>query len=251
MGWRPEVYETDSALILMDRKYIDDHHIVARYLAEQLPDAEREAFEAYYLEHPDVVQEMEAAARFKAGLAQLRDSGELTALLKPTSWYQQPRSLGIAASVTIVLIGGYFLFGRGPASQPLMVASATRLVDRLGDPLPVISTHDIYRKRSSSDDAEIRLPKTPRVVILRVLPEVESQPARYRMGLSRVDNDESIDEVAKIDGLTPDRKGYVPVYLNSAKLTAGRYQLMLAGDHGTSAENETSLFSIQVIDDAS
>ena len=47
----------------MDRKFIDDHHIVARYLADQLPDTLREEFEAYYLEHPEVVQELEATAR--------------------------------------------------------------------------------------------------------------------------------------------------------------------------------------------
>ena len=64
--------------------------------------AEREAFEAYYLEHPEIVQEMEAAARFKVGLAQLRDSGQLEALMKPTPFFRQERFMGIAASLAIV-----------------------------------------------------------------------------------------------------------------------------------------------------
>ena len=66
----------------MDRKYIDDHHVVARYLADHLTDDERQAFEAYYLEHPEAVKEMEAVARFKAGLHHLQQSGELDRLVK-------------------------------------------------------------------------------------------------------------------------------------------------------------------------
>lgn len=51
----------------MDCKYIEDHHIVARYLADRLSDAERQSFEAYYLANPDVVQDMQAVARLKVG----------------------------------------------------------------------------------------------------------------------------------------------------------------------------------------
>ena len=68
---------------LMDRKYIDDQHIVARYLADQLPAAQREEFESYYLQHPEMVEELEAAARFKVGLMLLRDAGQLDEVLKP------------------------------------------------------------------------------------------------------------------------------------------------------------------------
>ena len=88
----------------MDRQYIDDHHIIARYLADRLPEPERDAFEAYYLEHPDLLREIEAAARFKSGLAQLRDSGELGALLEATPWYARWRYLAIAAAAILVIV---------------------------------------------------------------------------------------------------------------------------------------------------
>ena len=82
----------------MDRRYIDDQHVVARYLANRLTDEEREAFEAYYLEHPDMGQEMEAAIRFKVGLMRLRETGELAPLVQRgaypicDTWPRQPRS---------------------------------------------------------------------------------------------------------------------------------------------------------------
>jgi hypothetical protein len=70
-----------------------------------------------------------------------------------------------------------------------LVASATALVDRLGDPLPTLGTFTILRTRSASYDAEIDLPATPQSIALRVLPEVETQPARYRVSLSSVAQD--------------------------------------------------------------
>ena len=65
----------------MDRQYIDDRHVVARYLADQLSDQEREEFEAFCAGNPEVFGEIEATARFKAGLARLKESGELEAAI--------------------------------------------------------------------------------------------------------------------------------------------------------------------------
>lgn len=235
----------------MDRKYIDDHHVVARYLADQLPDAQREAFEAYYLEHPEVVQEMEAAARFKVGLLQLKESGELGALISPMPWFRQQRYLAIAASIAIIAIGLLLWINRSPSAQPLVVASSIALTNRLGQPLPIASTHAVLRTRSISYDAEIELPETPQTIALRVLPEVEAQPARYRITISSIADDDTVREVAALGGLVPAEDGFVPVYLNSSKLVSGRYQLVLSGDPGTNAADEASAFLIKISDNPS
>ena len=63
--------------------------------ANRLTDEEREAFETYSLEHPGVVQELEAAARFKVGLMKLRETGQLTQLLQPD---KRPRWQYLAAA---------------------------------------------------------------------------------------------------------------------------------------------------------
>lgn len=236
----------------MDRKYIDDHHIVARYLADQLPDAEREAFEACYLDHPEIVRDLEAAARFKVGLAQLRDSGELDGLLQPQPWFRQQRYLAIAAGIAIVSLGALFwTTSRREPPDPWLVASATALVDRSGGPLPIVATYPIMRTRSSSYDADIELPPSEQAIALRVLPEVEAVPPRYRISIYSIADDDSLHEAGVIGNLTPDSEGFVPVYFNTARIARGRYQLTLAGDTGTSAENESSTFRIRIIDDAS
>src|SRR5437868_10856891 len=141
----------------MDRKYIDDHHVVARYLADQLPDAEREAFEAYYIEHPQMLQEMETAARLKVGLRQLQERGELHEIIHKKPNYARQRLFAAAAGVAIAVIGVLLWTNAGPARAPVLVASSAELVSRLGRTLPIASTHTILRTRRAGYDAEIAL----------------------------------------------------------------------------------------------
>jgi hypothetical protein len=53
----------------MDRKYIENEHIVDRYLSGDLTVREAREFEKYCLEHPDVLNEMPIPVRLKARLA--------------------------------------------------------------------------------------------------------------------------------------------------------------------------------------
>src|SRR4026208_2063020 len=117
----------------MDRRYIDDNHVVAGYLADRLTDDEREAFEAYYLEHPDVVQELEAAARFKVGLMKLRDTGELPKLLQRDQRLQCPY-FAAAAAVAALVIGAFVIIDRTPERHPILAATVEALRGPNGSP---------------------------------------------------------------------------------------------------------------------
>jgi hypothetical protein len=236
---------------LMDRKYIDDQHVVARYLADQLSDTERAAFEAYYLQHPDMLRDMEAAARLKVGLMQLRDSGQLQAVIQARPNYQRQRLFAAAAGIAIAVIGLLLWTNRGPSKSPVLVASSSVLTDRLGRVLRVASLHTIVRTRGVTYDAEITLPDTPQTIALRVLPEIAAQPPRYRITLSSVASDNSLHEIATIGNLSADTEGFVPVYLNSFKLKRGRYRLVLSGEAGTNTASATSAFLIRITDGAS
>ncbi|WP_129641140.1 hypothetical protein [Peristeroidobacter agariperforans] len=218
----------------MDRQYIDDHHIVARYLADRLSDPEREAFEAYYLEHPEILREIEAAARFKSGLAQLRDSGELEALLKPTPWYARWRYLAIAAAAVFII--GVAFYIRTP-TPPLMAANLAAL----GGPSTVAGSHAVLRRRGSSFDAEITLPETGEAIELRVLPEFVAETSRYRLSIARINADDKGKQVAEIEHLSAADDGMVTVYLNATRLAAGDYEVTIADDN-----DRTSRFLIRV-----
>ena len=54
--------------LLMDRRYIDDNQIIDRYLMNKLSAEEMETFEQYFLEDPELVQEIEIRKRFIRGI---------------------------------------------------------------------------------------------------------------------------------------------------------------------------------------
>jgi hypothetical protein len=220
----------------MNREYIDDHHIVARYLAHRLSDAERSAFEAYFLKHPEMVEELEEAAQLKAGLMRLRDTGELESLLKPKPWYRQRRLYdlrgrfgGTLAAAAILGVSAFLWLNRHPVpSGQWLAPTPASLMGPLGRPLPAGGTYTILRTRGESTDLDIELPASAQTLALRVLPETMAQPAVYRVTLYAVDGTE-LHEVATVAGLTPAEDEFVPVFLDSSQVKKGRYRLALEG----------------------
>ena len=84
---------------VFDQKYLDDHDIIERYLADRLSEAEREGFEAYFLQHPEVVQQMDRTAKLKSALMDLDAEGRLQPLLaaKSRRWLIGLAVLGVIA----------------------------------------------------------------------------------------------------------------------------------------------------------
>lgn len=228
----------------MDRQYIDDHHVVARYLADRLPDGEREAFEAYYLEHPDVVQEMEVAARFKVGLMKLRDLGELNRLVqreKRPQWHY----LAAAAAIAALAVGVFLVIDRTPATHPILAASIDALHGKDG-PTNLWPEYAILRTRGSAVDAEILLPKLGGTIELRVLPEFSARPERYRVRLFRMSADDSLQSVAELGGLAPEPDNFVSIFVDGARLQPGQYRLAIVGDPDTDAHDKESAFILRM-----
>ena len=229
----------------MDRRYIDDNHVVARYLADRLTDEEREAFEAYYLEHPDVVQELEAAARFKVGLMKLRDTGELEQLLQRArrpQWHY----FAAAAAIAALAIGAFLIVDRAPSTHPILAATVDTLRGVGGNPPTLTREYAVLRTRGSAIDAEIPLPPPGEALELRVLPEFTPRPERYRVRLFHVSADDSLQSVAELGGLVPEDDNFVSVFVDGARLQPGQYRLTIAGDPDTDARDKESAFILRM-----
>jgi len=231
----------------MDRAYVDHHHVVARYLADQLSEEERRAFETFMVQSPDVVHDLEAAVRMKVGLAALNRKGELDELLKSKIWYRDSRWIAIAASIATIAIGAILWLGRAPVVQPALVASLGSLLDRTGKPLSVANSYSVMRMRSSTYDAEIQLPTARQAIELRVLPEVEAHPALYRVTIARIGDDDGVVQVGLADHLAPREDGFISLFVDSEKFTPGRYRLALTGDRNTDAADVVSNFRIKLL----
>lgn len=227
----------------MDRQYIDDNHIVARYLADRLSVEEREAFEAYYLEHPEIVKEMEIAARFKAGLTDLQRAGELDTLVRGRSRSFNPRLLAAAAAAAAVAIAIGFFVNRTTSVRPLLAATPAMLEANGAGQLPVAATYRILRTRSAATDAVVPLPETARALELEILPEVATASESYRVSLARRDGTAD-REIATVEGLAPNENGFIEVYLDSRGVQPGLYVITLTS--GAPADAHTSVFSMRV-----
>ena len=141
----------------------DDPALASRYLAGQLSPSELQAYEQHLVDNPDAVAELEATARMKVGLANLRDAGQLEKLLRAP----QPRrlrtpALALAAAAALVFIAVGLWRGIDRPHDATLVGTASELVDRSGRPLASGSSYALLRTRSSAYDALIELPPEPR-----------------------------------------------------------------------------------------
>jgi hypothetical protein len=211
----------------VEDKFKDDPTIASRYLADQLSDSERNAFEASLLRNPDIAQELEATARMKVGLARLRDSGELDKLVGARPLFGRPGFLALAASIGVLTIGLMFVRWQ-TASTPSVLASSAAAFDKV---LAVSSTPPMLRVRSDKYDAEIELPAERQALKLRLLPATPAGAANYSVSLARLKDDGSTETVAAVKDLRPAEDGFISVFADSASLQPGRYQLTVTGEN--------------------
>lgn len=221
--------------------------VASRYLAGQLSDTERAAFEARLRDDPAVLREVEATARLKVGLARLRERGELDALLAPPVWSQKWFALATAAALVMIVMGVMLSrFEPRNATRPILAASIETLMDTQGNALAVTSTLVILRKRSETYDAVLEY-RPAGAVELRVLPDTPAESGRYRVSLARTTDDGSLEPVARVDGLRPAEDGFVTMYVDASKLAAGRYRLAVIGDvrNGDASAADTFVIRVQ------
>ena len=220
----------------------DDPGLASRYLAGQLSPAELQAYEQHLLENPDAVRELEATARVKVGLASLRESGQLEKLLRvqPALRSRWP-ALAAAAAVIVLAIGLWR--GIETPRDTMLVATASELMDRAGRPLTAGSTYALLRTRSSAYDAVIELPPEPRAIELRVRPEVAAPV--HSVALSRIQADGSVTQIGNVSELKAEADGFVPLYVDSSRLEAGPYLLVITPAQDRAATS-TSTFRIKV-----
>jgi hypothetical protein len=228
----------------MDRSRIDAEHMVARYLAGQLSVADEASFEGYAANHPEIFREVESTLRLKEGLAMLRDRGELQILLLQRRW-RAP--VAAAAAVVLLLVTvGIWAWRHGPTRPPVLAGSAAEFAGDSHRPLRIAATYGLIRSRGEGSAVEITLPVERAAIQIRVLPSEFAEHGGYRASLESVGATGGTALVAQIDGLAAADDRFVTLYLDSARLTAGDYELTLvrADEHLPAAEADR--FSLRV-----
>jgi hypothetical protein len=226
-------------------RFKDDPTMASRYLADQLSDSEREAFEASLLRNPDVARELEATARMKVGLGRLRDSGELDKIVQARPFFNRPAFLAVAASIGVLAIGLMFVRWQNPSAPSVLASSAAAFINVSGGKLAVGSTTPMLRVRSEKYDAEIELPVERQALKLRLLPTAPGGTEKYSVALARLKDDGSTETVDTVKDLRPAQDGFISVFADSSSLRPGRYQLTVTGE-GSEAPVYGETFLIRV-----
>lgn len=224
--------------------FTDDPTIANRYLADQLTESERKAFEQRLIDDPAALRELEATARLKLALQKLRRSGRIEGLVAA----RQPRMpwlLSAAAAAAMLVLGiGVLRWSNDPA--PMMAASLASLVDDGGNPLSIARTYAVFRKRADAYDAVIQLPASRQAIELRVLPDPETQRAHYRASLWSVGDDAAVEIAGLIHPLQAAPDGAVTIYVDSSRMVPGEYKLVLTSEASAdSAVQDTFLIQVR------
>jgi hypothetical protein len=208
----------------MERQRIDDEHIVARYLAGQLDDPEVAAFEKHYADHPDVVREIERTLRLKEGLAVLKERGELDALLRPRPAWKP--ALALAAGLAMLVVG--VLLWVGQATVGPIAGTIAALGERNGQPLQVVSTYVLARTRGAAPTIAVALPKDGGALELRMIPSSRAKSSDFRVTIAQLDAADAAAPLAETRASQSSEDGFVTAYLDSSRLSRGRYRIELA-----------------------
>jgi hypothetical protein len=228
---------------LLTKQYIDEHQVLERYLADQLSNLERDQFEDYYAEHPEVLRDLEAVASIKMGTELLRESGELQTLLRARRAPRWRSGLALAAALLVAILAAGYWF-RNDATSPVILAGR---LDAFPTQLTLGKAYQVQRTRGDAD-ALITLPPSPQALQLRVRPMFEPQPPSFRIQLSSIaEASDARTALASLDKLRLDADGFLTFYIDSARLQPGNYELRVSNASTGATTPTVSDFLIEVV----
>ena len=210
-----------------DRKFIEDHKLVERYLENKLPFKGARDLEQWCRTHPDYLNELKLSERAHASLKLLEASGQPQDLgePKPPWWKSIYVLIGLAALAFICLVGFWSLAGKYALLQskledtkhsisqgPLVQPAAEKAIYITPDHAPGI------------DLARIRLNRaTPLLMDVHIDLGYTQKILQFRMFVDKKDQGRAL----VLNNLLKDSNGELRLTLNSTGLSAGIYTVRI------------------------
>jgi hypothetical protein len=206
-----------------DRKFIEDHRLVERYLTNQLPLKGARDLENWCRAHPEYLNELQLSERAQTSLKLLEASGRPQDLGEPQPpWWKTPYVLiGLATATVFCLIAFWALFGkyellRGELEDtrtlitqgPLVQPATTREIHVAPDHAPGIDRARIITNRSE-----------PELMNLHIDLGYTNKLSQFRLIVDKKDQGRAL----LLNNLLKDSNGELTMTLNSTGLAAGIY----------------------------
>lgn len=218
-----------GAAARVDRKFIEEHQLVERYLENKLPLKGARELENWCRANPGFLQELRLEERTHAGLRLLESSGKPQDLREPPPpWWKTIYFLfGLGALTLVCVMGCAALFAKNVALRSQVeaehaVATQGSLVAAQGQTVARMAPDHA----AGIGAAKLRISRSPPEMIELHLDMSYSRESRFRVTVDKRDQ----GRVFVIDGQTKDSNGELKIALNSSGFAAGPYDLRIEAE---------------------
>lgn len=209
-----------------DRKFIEEHRLIERYLDGKLPFKGQRDLEHWCRSHPEYLAELNLSERTHASLKLLEASGSPQDLSepKPPWWKSQYLLIGLGVVTFASLVAFWTLFGKYVLLRGALEDARTQLTQ--GTMSPPLSQRNLRispDRTQGAGSARIALSRaTPELIDLK-LDMSYSQESQFRVTIDKRDQARAL----VIGGLTKDSNGDLRIAFNSSGLGAGSYDVRI------------------------
>ncbi|MGB6306307.1 MAG: hypothetical protein WBF89_00840 [Steroidobacteraceae bacterium] len=206
-----------------DRKFIEDHKLVERYLENKLPFKGARDLEHWCREHPEYLNELKMAERAHASLKLLEASGQPQDLREPAPpwWKTIYVSIGLGVVALLSLVAFWALFGKYMLLRGEL--EDTRASVNQGSLVQPASSREFYinpDRAPGIDRARIVVSRSsPLLMDLHIDLGYTNKQMQFRMFVDKQDQGRAL----VLEDLLKDSNGELRMTLNSTGLAAGIY----------------------------
>ena len=210
-----------------DRKFIEDHKLVERYLDNKLPFKGARDLEQWCRAHPDYLNELKLSERAHASIKLLEASGRPQDLgePKPPWWKSIYLLIGVAAFAFVCLAAAWSLAGKNSSLQVKL--EDTKRVMSQGPLVQPATEKAIYISPDHApgiNRAKIQLSRAaPLLMGVHIDLGYTQKLLQFRMFVDKQDQGRAM----VLNNLLKDSNGELQVTLNSTGLAAGIYTVRI------------------------
>jgi hypothetical protein len=210
-----------------DRKFIEDHKLVERYLENKLPFKGARDLEQWCRTHPDYLDELKLSERAHASLKLLEASGRPQDLgePKPPWWKSIYVLIGLAALAFVCMVGFWSLAGKYALLQGKL--EDTKHTISQGPLVQPTTEKAIFITPDHSpgiDQARIKLSRTtPLLMDVHIDLAYTQKLLQFRMFVDKKDQGRAL----VLNNLLKDSNNELRLTLNSTGLSAGIYTVRI------------------------
>jgi hypothetical protein len=210
-----------------DRKFIEDHKLIERYLENKLPFKGARDLENWCRAHPDYLNDLKLSERAHSSLKLLEASGQAQDLREPQPpWWKSIYVLIGLGSVTVIsLIACWAVIGKFSSLQGRL-EDAKRVKDQgsLVQPTAETSVSVSPDHAPGIDRARINLNRSaPQLMDVHIDLGYTQKLTQFRMIVDKQDQGRALI----LNNLLKDSNGELRLTLNSTGLSAGIYTVRI------------------------